>query len=207
MSGKRVLITAVSNRKRNDANLAFLTSFLRLQSQLLATKGVTVSITFAHDTSAVFDSFRKQDFDQLICVDTMLGFNPELVMRMIQSEHDVIIGAYPLPKLHWDNVKARLATTTSVTGEDIKNAALIFNVDVDDASTADPDDGYALVKAVRDGEIGIFKVTRGVVEKTPTPFDLVCGWEGSVYTDTKYPCTSFGPVDYVGCIGYRSLVR
>ena len=215
MSGTKIMITAVSDPKRNDANLAFVTGFLRLQSQLLATKGVSVSITFAHDVAAVIDAFKKQDdVVQLICIDTMLGFNQELVLRMIQSEHDVIVGAYPLPKLYWDDVKARLATTkettkeattTPVTGEDVKNAALIFNVDIDDASTAD--NGYASVKAVRNGEIGIFKITRRVVEETPTPFDPVSGWKGHVYTDTRHPCTSFGPVDYIGCVGHRTLIR
>jgi len=205
---KKVLITAVSDPKRNDANLAFVTGFLRLQSQLLATKGVTVSITFANDLNVVIDSFHKQkdQFDQLICIDTMLGFNHELVLRMIQSEHDMIFGVYPLPKLFWDNVKSTVdgrREGSSITGEDIKNAALVFNVEIDHAGSEE----YALVRAVRDGEIGIFKMTRRVVEETLKPFDPVHGWKGPVYADVKYPCTSFGPVDYVGCVGYRSLIR
>lgn len=206
MSGptKKVLITAISDPKRNDANLAFVTSFLRLQALLLTTSGVTVSITFAHDVNAVIGDFKKQNaFDQLICIDTMLGFNNELILRMIQSEHEVIFGAYPLPKLFWDEVKKTLVKGSEVTGEDIKNSAMVFNVEI----SADQGDGYAQVRAVRDGEIGIFKLTKRVVEETPTPFDPVLGWKGPVYADTKYPCTSFGPVDYIGCVGYRSLIR
>ena len=201
----KVLITAISDAKRNDANLAFLTGFLRLQSQLLTTKGVEASITFAHNRDLVIDAFHKQKYDQLICIDTMLGFNHELVMRMIQSEHDVIFGVYPLPKLFWEDVQKKLAQQKQVTGEDIKNAALVFNVEVD--WDYGDNDGYVPVRAVRDGEIGIFKVTKRVVEETQTPFDPVTGWKGPVYADTKYPCTSFGPVDYIGCVGHRTLIR
>jgi len=205
---RRVLLLALAD-SRNDSCLAFVTGCLRLQTVLMQMH-VTVSIVFQNDEKAVLRTFAASDnFDQLICIRTSTGFTHDMVVRMIESDKDVIIGSHPLPKMDWEKFERAIGKMPrdAITEADVKNAGLTFNADpVGDADA----DGFVVVDNESIRDLAAYKITKRVIAEGTTegsagrpPF----GWRGPVFMDTKFPCTAFGPMDYIGCIGLRQVIR
>ena len=200
MSSQRVLFVALADR-RNDSCLSFVTGCLRLQT-ILMQMNVTASIVFQNDEKAMLQYFKtSDDFDQFICIRTSIGFEPDMVVRMIENvDKDVIIGSHPLPTLDWDRFQravGKFPRGEAVTEADVKRAGMIFNADA--VGEAD-DDGFVEVARDTIREMGAYKITKRV-DVPPQE------WTGPIFMDAKHPCTAFGPMDYIGCIGLRHVIR
>jgi hypothetical protein len=205
---KHVVIVALSDKARNDSCLMFATGFLKLQGMLLR-KDIKASIIFSWNEAAMIESFvRTQEYDQLICIDTMIGFSPETILRMIDHPEPFMVGVHPLPGLNWDRLEKHVGKRDkdelTVDIEKIKNAGLGFNVAIAGAEDAD---GFAEVTMMQ-GRPDVYKIGRDVI--SAETFDAahpIFGWTGRIVGDLRYQCTSFGAVDYVGCVGLRHVVR
>lgn len=60
-------------------------------------------ITRARNTIA--HKFMKTDFDALLFIDSDHGFNPDDVLKMIESGKDLIGAPYPMKGINWENVR------------------------------------------------------------------------------------------------------
>lgn len=214
---RRILIAIVSDERRNDACLSFVTSFLKLQSMLFAAD-IAVSVVFSNSEREMLEKFHAdKGFDAMLYLDSMIGFNPEMAVAAMTrpGNRDVILGTYPLPAIHWDRLEKYLGKRGSgadVPEDDLMLNAMTFNVECHkDAKRTggDPTDTeYAIVDAVHD--MKIYAISRRVVESYFDPANRspkVFGWEGPMYCDVERQCSSFGNLDHVGCVGHRSIVR
>lgn len=214
---RRILIAIVSDERRNDACLSFVTSFLKLQSMLFAAD-IAVSVVFSNSEREMLEKFHAdKGFDAMLYLDSMIGFNPEMAVAAMTrpGNRDVILGTYPLPAIHWDRLEKYLGKRgagADVPEDDLMLNAMTFNVECHkDAKRTggDPTDTeYAIVDAVHD--MKIYAISRRVVDSYFDPANRspkVFGWEGPMYCDVERQCSSFGNLDHVGCVGHRSIVR
>jgi len=221
---RRILIAIVSDERRNDACLSFVTSFLKLQSMLF-TADIAVSVVFSNSEREMLEKFHAdKGFDAMLYLDSMIGFNPEMAVAAMTrpGNRDVILGTYPLPAIHWDRLEKYLGKRgngADVPEDDLMLNAMTFNVECHkdakrtggDAKRtggdpADPE--YAIVDAVHD--MKVYAISRRVVESYFDPANRspkIFGWEGVVHCDVERQCSSFGNLDHVGCVGHRSIVR
>ena len=78
----------------------------------LAKKGHQVSFSKIYNESLITRArnnlaheFIKSSADALLFVDADEGFNPHDVIKMIESDKDIIGGIYPMKNINWDNVR------------------------------------------------------------------------------------------------------
>jgi len=202
MTPKKVRIVALMD-ERKDACLTFATALLRLQMGLLRLD-VQAVIEFSADERAVLENFAaRSDDDQLIVLDTMIGFSPEMVIRMIESDDRaaVVVGVYPLPQIDWDAIR-------SGGGDDetaLQNMGLTFNVRLADGSPPTDDDGYAEVAEILVPPRAYRISRREIAGRTAWSWNEPRA--SPIVADVKHQCSSFGPLDYVGCVGLRTVIR
>lgn len=205
---KKVRIVALMD-ERKDACLTFATALLRLQMSLLRID-VQAVIEFSADERAVLENFAaRSDDDQLIVLDTMIGFSPEMVIRMIENDDRaaVVVGVYPLPQIDWDAVHEKLQQSSEVDEIALQNMGLTFNVGLAAGpQTAAADDGYAEVVEVRVPP-RVYRISRRELAGRNA-----WSWNDPsrttpIVADVAHQCSSFGPLDYVGCVGLRSVIR
>lgn len=190
--------------ERKDACLTFTTALLRLQMSLLRID-VQAVIEFSADERAVLENFAaRSDDDQLIVLDTMIGFSPEMVIRMIENDDraTVVVGVYPLPQIDWDAIHEKIQKCSEVDEAALQNMGLTFNVRLAAGSQA-ADDGYAEVAEVRVPP-RVYRISRRELAGR-----TAWSWNdpSRIVADVKHQCSSFGPLDYVGCVGLRSVIR
>ena len=214
---RRILIAIVSDERRNDACLSFVTAFLKLQSMLFAAD-VAVSVVFSNSEREMLEKFHAdKGFDAMLYLDSMIGFSPEMAVAAMTrpGNRDVILGTYPLPAIHWDRLEKYLGKRGSgadgsfggvdVPEDDLMLNAMTFNVECHKDAT---DTEYAVVDAVHD--MKVYAISRRVVESYFDPANRspkIFGWEGVIHCDVERQCSSFGNLDHVGCVGHRSIVR
>lgn len=196
--------------ERKDACLTFTTALLRLQMSLLRID-VQAVIEFSADERAVLENFAtRSDDDQLIVLDTMIGFSPEMVIRMIENDDRaaVVVGVYPLPQIDWDAVHEKLQqrTFSEVDETALQNMGLTFNVALAAGPQTAADDGYAEVAEVRVPP-RVYRISRRELVGRDA-----WSWNDPsrttpIVADVAHQCSSFGPLDYVGCVGLRSVIR
>lgn len=198
---KKLLVCAISDPMRNDSCLMFAISMLKLQGLMARVQGLTVNIAFAHDEDKVLDAFKKSEYDYLVILHTMFGFDCEMVLKMVTSDKDFVIGIYPIPGINFEQVKAKVEAGSK---EDIKHQGLTYNCTVEGL---DFKSKYAQVGSIKD--MKVYMITKKVVEdmETVTRAALLTNWASPVYGDAEHQCTSFGPHDFVGCVGLRRHLR
>src|ERR1700716_4589966 len=64
----------------------------------------------------------------LLFVDADIGFTPDQVYRLIESEADVVAGVYPIKRINWDKAKRMLESNSSKA----PSAALDYVLEIDD---------------------------------------------------------------------------
>lgn len=209
---RRILIAIVSDERRNDACLSFVTSFLKLQSMLFAAD-VAVSVVFSNSEREMLEKFHEdKGFDAMLYLDSMIGFSPEMAVEAMTrpGNRDVILGTYPLPAIHWDRLEKYLGkiSTADVPEADLMLNAMTFNVECHKDPAVTANNEYAIVDAVHD--MKVYAISRRVVDSYFDPANRspkVFGWDGPMYCDIERQCSSFGNLDHVGCVGHRSVVR
>lgn len=113
-------------------------------------------ITRARNTIA--HKFMKSDFDALLFIDGDHGFNPDDILRMIESGKELVGAPYPMKGINWENV--RLAALTG--REDLEAYSGHFAVNlVNKSQSFDSNELFE----VKDIGTGMMFIKREVFEK------------------------------------------
>lgn len=86
-------------------------SMVNLMSKLPYVKDLEVVTLFALNESLIHKtrnllahSFLKSDCTHLLFIDSDIGFNPEQIIKLMQSDKDVVCGIYPKKNIKWELV-------------------------------------------------------------------------------------------------------
>jgi hypothetical protein len=93
----------------------------------------------------------------LLFVDADIGFAPERVFRLIDSEADMVAGVYPIKRVNWDKARRMLDSSAPNT----PSAALDYVLEFDDPDRIVSVNGFA---RVRFAGTGFLMVRRHVLE-------------------------------------------
>jgi len=146
-------------------SLAFLSSVLNLQAAC-AMRGYECAIDFLGNESLVERArnilvarFLKSDATHLLFVDADIGFRPESVFRLVESDKDVVTAVYPKKAMDWEQVKAKLAAGDK---EPVHQMGLDFNINIANQRESVEAGGFV---RVLDSATGFMLIKRGVLER------------------------------------------
>ncbi|MGN6377170.1 MAG: hypothetical protein ACTHMG_16670, partial [Sphingomonas sp.] len=94
----------------------------------------------------------------LIFIDADIGFEPEEVLRLLASGHDMVAGAYPIKKIDWNRVRQAV----SANKKDIAAASLDYVLELNDPNNVTVCNGFT---RIRYGGTGFLMVRRRVLEQ------------------------------------------
>jgi hypothetical protein len=94
----------------------------------------------------------------LLFVDADIGFTPDQVFRLLESEADVVAGVYPIKRVNWDKAKRMLASGRAAA----PSAALDYVLEVDNPDNVIAIGGFT---RVRYAGTGFLMIRREVLEK------------------------------------------
>ena len=94
----------------------------------------------------------------LLFVDADIGFTPDHVFRLIESEADVVAGVYPIKRVNWDKAKRMLESNRPTS----PSAALDYVLEIDDPDRVVTVDGFT---RVRFAGTGFLMIRRHVLER------------------------------------------
>lgn len=153
----------------------FLTSILRLQILLMKEK-VELLLDTTENESLVHRArnvsvgrfMQKTDADLFMFVDADVHFDPESVVRLINSGHDISVACYPKKIVMWDQAKERLAS-----GDNRNPAMLASSLVVNFGAHSRPiENGFV---EILDGPTGFMMIKRSVFERMEKHFpELDC---------------------------------
>ncbi len=143
---------------------------------LLEKQGVEVFLkTLAQESlisrarnTIVAEFLGRKDFTHLLFIDADIGFEPEMILRLLARNQPVICGAYPMKGYAWDKVLTIAKQTDSV--DVLKRASLQFAInpnDEDYAGSMTIDDGFLRVSKAG---TGMMLVQRQVLERMQAVF-------------------------------------
>lgn len=154
---------------------AYAESMLNFQ-RLCASKGIELYLDTTENESLITRArnisiarfLYKSDAEYFIFVDADIHFQPESLMRLIESGHDVSVACYPKKVVMWDQ-----AETAVKTGDDrnIQRLAssLVLNFKYERSQVVN---GFT---EVLDGPTGFMCIKRSVIEKMYEAYkDLMC---------------------------------
>lgn len=210
------LLFCILTEGRPDASLGFCVAMLKYQVAICSTD-LMVDLLHFKDLDEALNAFAASPHEHGFFVNGSVSFDPELPIKALKSQHDAVVGCYPLPGLDWAAVKA------GKPGEDPKTLATTHNVEVEE------DAEYATVTRLRHlGALYLSKKALGrIAESAPRH---ATGWlffapgifDGQLETaerrfmrmlgappkaDMTRLCGYFGPQEFAGSIAYRTQVR
>ena len=206
------VLLAIVNTPGSGAtsSLGFAVSMLRLQTvmqgsptPLQAVLEVVPSLRAAVDLVAGDASFQT-----LVAISSHLAFSSTFVLRALASGKPFVAGVYPLPVLDWDRVKSK-----SESSERPEFRGNVYNVDAANAKSVGG--GYMEVPAAG-VEPGAVVLAREAVDAVAAKVkagecvadaDVPVAWGGPVFVDVDQQCANFGPVEFFGCVGARTVLR
>jgi len=104
----------------------FYTQSLLVMQQVFAQAGIEAAVSFVFNESLItrarnslVHSFFKTDCTDLLFIDADLNFDPWGVLKMVQTDKDVICGIYPKKEINWHGVANAIAN--GVKPEDLKH--------------------------------------------------------------------------------------
>ena len=153
----------------------YLTSILRLQI-LLMKERVELLLDTTENESLVHRArnvsvgrfMQKTDADYFMFVDADVHFDPESVVRLLHSGHDISVACYPKKIVMWDQAKER------IEGGDNRNPAMLASSLVVNfgAQTRPIENGFV---EILDGPTGFMMIKRDVFTRMQERFpDLNC---------------------------------
>ena len=219
--------------KSNESSLNFAIALLKSQGNLLQMKDAKIRISFHNDLNHAMNEFYQSGDSVLLVMQTMLGFDPELLPETILSDKPFLTGIYPMLGIDWERIKTKTAAGSK---EQTGHMGLNYNIDLSKDMIKMVDDRYALLKNVRD--LKFFRIHRSVLDdiverhgntikctKDGKPHyrflysDIVDGellseevnfchlWGKEIYADTKHKISNFGNFEFAGTVGARSILR
>jgi len=103
--------------------------------------------------------YQKGDSTHFLFIDADIHFDPEAVVRLIKSGHDVAVAAYPKKCVMWDQAEAEVRKGDSTKDLARVSAALVMNFKYQQTQIRD---GFA---EVLDGPTGFMLIKRDVFTK------------------------------------------
>jgi hypothetical protein len=94
----------------------------------------------------------------LLFVDADIGFQPDHVFRLIESEADVVAGVYPIKRVNWDKARRMLQSDRPAA----PSAALDYVLEIDNPGHVVAINGFS---RVRYAGTGFLMIRRQVLEK------------------------------------------
>jgi len=145
---------------------AYAESMLRLQ-RLCAANGIQMMLDTTENESlvhrarnlAVARFYQKTQATHFLFIDADIHFDPDSVLRLIKSGHEVAVAAYPKKNIAWDQAEAFVKSGKK--GRDLSRVAsnLVMNFKY---SNTPIKDGFA---EVLDGPTGFMLIKRDVFTK------------------------------------------
>jgi len=142
---------------------AYAESMLRLQ-RTCASNGIQMMLDTTENESlvhrarnlAVARFYQKTQATHFLFIDADIHFDPESVMRLIRSGHDVSVACYPKKCVMWDQVENHVKSTESPKDPSRVASSLVMNFKY---SNTPIDNGFA---EVLDGPTGFMLIKRDV---------------------------------------------
>lgn len=143
----------------------YAASLVKLQ-QTCARNGINLMLDTTENESLVHRArnisiarfLYKTKADYFMFVDADIHFEPESVLRLIQSDHDVAVACYPKKCIMWDAVDEGLKQGTSKNIDKLASS-LVMNFKYQKTELTN---GFA---EVLDGPTGFMLIKRSVIEK------------------------------------------
>lgn len=199
----QVLLAVVTN---DSCSLGFAVSMLRLQVALATAPDVQVTIELVSSLAeAVELANTHTKFDALVAIRSTIGFPAAFVMRGLVTG-PFVAGVYPLPRLDWDRVVAKKDDAS----EDMRFKGNVYNIDPAAAKrVAAQLAGYMSAPSAELGAVVLHReALRALADKPLGTDDDVCrAWGKDVLVDLDAQCSNFGPVEFTGCVGLRTVLR
>jgi len=216
----KVLIVVLPDEHK-QCGLNFAITILQFQMAVLKRAAQELHVRFGESKDGALDTFYEDpSFDRLIVVDAFLSFDPDLLLRMVDSGHDFTVGTYPAGDIDWAKVKTGSTERLQFTGNSY-NLGPHVGTEQDDWLP------------VEHAELGLFCITRAVVDKVvPRVHAHSAGhvwtnkgimgpkgrlvsqdesfcrvWEGPIHADLRHPVSRFGSMDFIGSVGQRRALR
>lgn len=201
----RVLLTIITTPSAG-CSLGFAVSMLRLQMALVTAPNMQAVVHVASSIrEAIAAAVEDGKFDAVVAVSATLGFPAAFVLRGLVAPSPFVAGIYPLPSIDWDRVVSRAADAA----ENTKFKGNTYNIDPASAKPAASAPGYLAVKHAGLGAVVLkkeaFEALAGSAAKVDD--DLCEAWGKDILVDLDGQCTNMGPVDFTGCVGYRTVIR
>jgi glycosyltransferase involved in cell wall biosynthesis len=144
---------------------AYAASIIRLQ-QLCARNNIGLMLDTTENESLVHRArnisiarfLYKTDADYFMFIDADIHFDPEAVIRLIQSGHDVSVACYPKKCIRWDTVEAGVKEGTKKNLENLASD-LVMNFKYQKTQITN---GFA---EVLDGPTGFMLIKRSVIDQ------------------------------------------
>lgn len=144
---------------------AYAESMLNFQS-LCAAKGVQLMVDTTENESLITRArnisiarfLYKTDCDVFVFVDADIRFQPESLMRLIESGHDVSVACYPKKVIMWDQAEAAVKENDERPLERLSSSLVLNFKHAKSAVT----NGFT---EVLDGPTGFMCIRRNVIEK------------------------------------------
>jgi hypothetical protein len=131
-------------RARPDIDLTVL---MREGDALITRARANLVTLFLDDPSAT----------HLLFVDADIGFTPDHVFRLLETEADVVAGLYPIKRVNWDKARRRLESGQPLS----PSAALDYVLDIEDPDHVVAVNGFT---RVRFAGTGFMMIRRHVLE-------------------------------------------
>jgi len=222
-----IVLLAVVTDGRAEMNLQCCVSILHLQVELMTAKSDSfgAELMFARDLNDVLDRLHR---DKRLVGAFVIRHNASIpgafALKAFRSKERIVVSPTPLPVVDWDRVKAHVLDAA----EDTRYSGNVYNVKLEGLPRSD---GYARVSSmlVADGMFVRRDVVDGIAERNPDittaeksafALDGVYGgkyatgtqrfvdlYGDKVWADVENQGGASGPIEYVGCVGARKVLR
>lgn len=154
---------------------AYAESMLNLQ-RLCAAKGIQMMLDTTENESLITRGrnisiarfLYKSNADFFIFIDADIHFNPESVVRLIESGHDVSVSCYPKKVIMWDQAEEAIKNGDNRNVQRLASS-LVLNFKYMKSTVVN---GFT---EVLDGPTGFMCIKRSVIEKMYAHYkDLMC---------------------------------
>ena len=129
----------------------------------LQTMGNESLITRARNTIvSMFLDDQNYIGTHLLFIDADIGFQPDIIERLIRADQDIVCGIYPRKCIHWDQVVNAFRKNPHITADEISYKALGYNLNFEDPQNVKLKNGYC---EVMEAATGMMLIKRDVFRK------------------------------------------